>query len=78
LGRDYLADSHVRAVVVVSPEPLGGKVLCVVDAADEVLVNPLPNSLFLSNHINPIWVINTELVPQISKLNDANLGQCDG
>ena len=37
----YLAtDAHVRAVVVVSPEPLRGVILCLLDAFDDVLVEP--------------------------------------
>jgi hypothetical protein len=34
------ADAHVRAVVILSPEPLGGKVLGLPAAVDDVLVQP--------------------------------------
>ncbi len=34
------ANAHVRAVVVVSPELLCGVVLCLLDAFDDVLIDP--------------------------------------
>ena len=38
------ADAHVWAVAVVSPEPLCGVVLCLLDAFEDVLVQPfMPN-----------------------------------
>ena len=38
MGGCYAADAHVRAVIVVSPEPLCGEVLCLLDSLDDVLV----------------------------------------
>jgi len=35
------ADAHVRAIVVVCPEPLCGEVLCLLDSFNDVLVEPL-------------------------------------
>ena len=38
-GRDAV-NAHVRAIVVVSPEPLRGEVLGLLDSIDDVLVQP--------------------------------------
>jgi hypothetical protein len=40
----YAADAHVRAVVVASPSPLRGVILRLLDAFDDLLVQPfVPN-----------------------------------
>ena len=40
LGGANPADTHVRAVIVVSPEPLNGVILGLLDAFDVVLAEP--------------------------------------
>ena len=41
LGWDYAAYRHVRALIFVSPEPLGGGCLGLIDAHEHVLIEPV-------------------------------------
>jgi transposase InsO family protein len=55
-GRDA-ADTHIRAGVLVSPEPLRGVILSRLDAFNDVLVEPLKvNRQFRVPAPNMLWV----------------------
>ena len=43
-GRWYAADAHVRAVVLVSPPPLVGLILCLLNGFDALLGRPVKPS----------------------------------
>jgi hypothetical protein len=55
------ADADVRAVIVINPQPLSGLILCLLNAFDDVLIQP-----FVPNHA--VVALNTDVLPGLPRL----------